>query len=112
MGNELNDLKNRYGVNTQELDTYKERMQKMVGENKALNDEVQNAQEQLRLSAGQISKLQNEFKIVCGENDELKKKLADYEATFKKYNADNEMMLGRLNQENSQLKEFIEKKNM
>ena len=31
MTTELNDLKNRYGVNTQELDSYKARMQKLVG---------------------------------------------------------------------------------
>ena len=80
-------------MNTQELDTYKTRIQKLLGENTSLNDEVRNAQENLRLSAGQMSKLQNEFKIVCGENDELKKKVTDYEAAFKKYNAE---MQGKL----------------
>jgi len=65
-------------VNTQELDTYKTRIQKLLGENTSLNDEVRNAQENLRLSAGQMSKLQGEFKTVCGENDDLKKKLTDY----------------------------------
>ena len=36
---------------------------------------MRNAQENLRLSASQIGKLQNEFKIVCTENDDLRKKL-------------------------------------
>ena len=58
-----------------------------------------------------MAKLQNEFKTVCGESDELKKKLADYEATFKRYNADNETMIKNLNQENTHLKGLIEKKN-
>jgi hypothetical protein len=34
-------------------------MQKLISENSSLNDEVRNAQENLRLSAGQMSKLQN-----------------------------------------------------
>ena len=111
MTSELTELKSRYGVNTQELDSYKQRMQKLLGENKALNDEVHSAQENLRLSAGSMAKLLGEFKTVCGENDELKKKLTDYEATFKRYNADNETMINNLTQENTHLKGLIEKKN-
>ena len=36
-----------------------------MGENTALNGEVQSAQENLRLSAGSMSRLQGEFKSVC-----------------------------------------------
>jgi hypothetical protein len=40
-----------------------------MGENAALGDEVRSAQENLRLSAGTMTKLQGEFKNVCGELD-------------------------------------------
>ena len=36
------------------------------------------AQENLRLSAGQIGKLQNEFKSVCDELDAMKRKNTEY----------------------------------
>lgn len=36
---------------------------------------MRTAQENLRLSASQIGKLTNELKIVCNENDELKRRL-------------------------------------
>lgn len=86
----MNDLKNRLGATTQEADSYKIRIQKLLGENTSLGDEVRSAQENLRLSAGTLSKLQNEFKIVCGENDELKKRVNDYEAAVKRLNAESE----------------------
>ena len=86
----MNDLKSRLGATTQEVDSYKIRIQKLLGENTSLGDEVRSAQENLRLSAGTLSKLQNEFKIVCGENDELKKRINDYEAAVKRLNAESE----------------------
>ena len=36
---------------------------------------MRGAQENLRLSAGTLSKLQNEFKIVCDESDGMKRKI-------------------------------------
>lgn len=51
------------------MDTYKQRIQKLLGENAALGDEMRTAQENLRLSAGTLNKLQGEFKNVCGELD-------------------------------------------
>ena len=83
----------------------------MVSQNSSLNDEVRNAQENLRLSAGQMSKLQGEFKTVCGENDDLKKKLTDYQVTFRKYNGDNEKKITSLVEQCVNLKASIEKKN-
>lgn len=59
LGAELNDLRSRLGNTAQESETYKQRIQKLLSENSSLNDEVRNAQENLRLSAGQIGKLQN-----------------------------------------------------
>jgi chromosome segregation ATPase len=87
LGTELNEFKNRLGSTTQESESYKQRIQKLLGENTSLGDEVRTAQENLRLSAGQIGKLQNEFKSVCVENDELRKKLGEFEGGFKRLNA-------------------------
>ncbi len=38
---------------------------------------MRNAQENLRVSASQIGKLTNEFKIACNEIDEMKKRLQE-----------------------------------
>jgi regulator of replication initiation timing len=59
MGAEVNELRNRLGSTTQETDSYKQRIQKLLSENTNLSEEVRNAQENLRLSASQIGKLQN-----------------------------------------------------
>lgn len=39
-----------------------------MNENNSLNDEMVIAQENLRLSANTVAKLNNELKIVCNEN--------------------------------------------
>ena len=44
MGAEMSDLKNRLGSNSQESETYKLRLQKLLSENNALGEEVRNAQ--------------------------------------------------------------------
>lgn len=74
---ELNDFRQRYDVSNQESETYKQRIQKLLSENTGLNEEVRSAQENLRLSAGQMGKLQNEFKIACNEIEELKRRIND-----------------------------------
>ena len=81
---ELNEYKNRIAANNAENDTYKQRVQKLLSENSNLNEEVRTAQENLRLSAGQMGKLQNEFKLVCGENEELKRRFLESENAVKK----------------------------
>jgi uncharacterized coiled-coil DUF342 family protein len=55
---ELNEYRAKFGQSTQEADTYKQRIQKLLGENAALGDEMRSAQENLRLSAGTLTKLQ------------------------------------------------------
>lgn len=40
-----------------------------MNENTSLGDEVRTAQENLRLSANTVAKLNNELKIVCAENE-------------------------------------------
>lgn len=62
LNNELNDYKSR---NNQESETYKMKLQKLMAENTSLGDEVRNVQENLRLSANTIAKLNNELKITC-----------------------------------------------
>ena len=54
--------------NNEESETYRRKIQKLTGENTNLADEIRNAQENLRLSANQIGKLNNELKITCNEN--------------------------------------------
>ena len=41
---ELNDYRNKFGQTTQEVDTYKQKIQKLMGENAALGDEMRSAQ--------------------------------------------------------------------
>lgn len=36
LNGELNDLKNRYGISSQETETYKQRIQKLISENTGL----------------------------------------------------------------------------
>lgn len=65
----------------------------------------------MRLSASQLGKLQNEFKAVCIEYDELKKKNTEYEATIKRFTAESENKVKILTQECERLNSVVEKKN-
>jgi len=56
---ELDQYRNQMAQNNQESDTYKQKIQKLLSENTALGDEVRGAQENLRLSANTVSKLNN-----------------------------------------------------
>jgi len=67
MNHELNDYRSKLEINTQESETYRQRIQKLLSENATLGDEVRSAQENLRLSASQIGKLNNELKIACNQ---------------------------------------------
>lgn len=59
LNNEVNDYKGRLTQNNQESETYRLKIQKLMQENTSLGDEMRNAQENLRLSAGTIAKLNN-----------------------------------------------------
>ena len=83
----------------------------MLSENSGLNEEVRNAQENLRLSAGQIGKLQNEFKIVCDEGDQLKRKNQELDNALKKLRSEAENKIALLSQEVERLNAVVEKKN-
>jgi len=58
-----------------------------------------------------MSKLQNEFKTVCGENDEMKKRLIDYENVFKRLKGEGENQVMILTQECERLNALVEKRN-
>lgn len=74
---ELNEYRSKIDANNQDSETYRLRIQKLTAENTSLGDEVRTAQENLRLSAGTVSKLNNELKIVCNENEELKRRIEE-----------------------------------
>ena len=59
LSQELQDYRNRFQTSNEESETYRQKIQKLMNENNALGDEVRNAQENLRLSASQIGKLNN-----------------------------------------------------
>ena len=114
LNNELNEYRNKYGQTTQEADTYKQRIQKLLGENNALADEVRSGQENLRLSSGTLSKLQGEFKSVCAEFDETKRKLSDTENAWKKLRVEDQnksKLLAQLTQQCERLNALVERKN-
>ena len=75
LNSELNDYKNRVSVNNQESETYKLKMQKLMAENSSMGDEVRTAQENLRLSANTLAKVNNELKITCNELEDAKRKI-------------------------------------
>lgn len=75
MNSELNEYKNRVSANNQESETYKMKIQKLMAENSSMGDEVRNAQENLRLSANTLAKVNNELKITCNELEDAKKKI-------------------------------------
>ena len=54
---ELNEYKKRIEENNRENDSLKQKIQKLSSENTNLNEEMKDAQESLRLSAGQQQKL-------------------------------------------------------
>ncbi len=58
---ELQQYKKLIEQNDQESQQYKMKIQKLLGENNALGDEVRDAQENLRLSAATMTKLRSEL---------------------------------------------------
>jgi len=93
------------------VDTYKTKIQKLTGENAALGEEMRGAQENLRLSAGTLNKLQGEFKAVCGELDENRKKLSTTEDAWKRMKAEFENKVNILTGECERLNTLVEKRN-
>lgn len=107
---ELNQYREQIAANNKESETYRLKIQKLSQETAALGDEVRGAQENLRLSAGTISKLTNELKITCNENEELKRRLQDAGAAGKRI-PEYESKIAVLSQEIERLNGVIDKKN-
>lgn len=66
---ELNDLRNKHGSVSQESEAYKLRIQKLLAENSSMGEEVRSAQENLRLSTGQIGRLTAEYKSMVSQTE-------------------------------------------
>jgi chromosome segregation ATPase len=78
----LQEYKRRIDQNDQESQQFKQKIQKLLGENSALGEEVRGAQENLRLSAATMTKLRSELedyrnKITTNdqENNAMKMKM-------------------------------------
>ena len=81
-----------------------------MSENNSLGDEVRTAQENLRVSANTVAKLNNELRLVCNENEELQRRSKDtYDLNRKLSEADNKIAI--LSQEIERLNSILEKKN-
>ena len=57
---------------SQEEETNKQKVKKLSMENASLSDEVYSAQENVRLSANTITKLNSQLKNLYSENEELR----------------------------------------
>lgn len=95
---ELNQFKEKLAENNSESETYKQKIQKLLNENNALGEEVRGAQENLRLSASQIGKLNNELKITCNELEEVKRQYQQLGGDANKKIAEYENKIGLLTQ--------------
>ena len=98
LNNEINDYKGRLTQNNQESETYRQKIQKLMQENTSLGDEVRNVQENLRLSAGTIAKLNNELKITCNELEDSKRKIAELVIVLQKKNEEVNNLNGQLHE--------------
>jgi len=79
---ETNSYKDQMNLNSQESASFKARLEKLINENSFLNDEVRNAQDTIRLSNAQQSKvvqevneLKHNIQVRDQENETLKQKL-------------------------------------
>ena len=75
LAKELEQYRSQVDRNNADSETYRVKIQKLMSENTSLSEEVSIAQENLRLSANTVSKLNNELKVTCNENEELKRRI-------------------------------------
>ena len=59
--NQIREYQNKISANEHENTLMKQRLEKILQENRHLTEETSNAQEQLRMSAGQMTKLRAEI---------------------------------------------------
>ncbi len=81
---ELNEIKARFEGNSQEAESFKMKIQRLINENSTINNDLREAQENLRLSAGTIHKLKNEMQIINEENEDIKNRLRSATAQMSK----------------------------
>ena len=86
---ELNEYKKRIEQNESENEGIRRKMQGLVQENQHLGEEVRNAQENLRLSANQISKLNNELTDYKGRLATNNQESETYKMKIQKLMAEN-----------------------
>ena len=108
---ELSEFKGRLGQTTQDSEGYKLKIQKLLAENSGLGEEMRDAQENLRLSTGQIGRLTAEFKSNQTQNEELKKRVHELDGILKKSGAEGESKVAILKQECERLNSLVEKRN-
>lgn len=58
-----------------------------------------------------MGKLQNEFKLLCGQNEELKRRVLENDNQLKKNKGENENKIAILSQECERLNALVEKRN-
>jgi chromosome segregation ATPase len=58
-----------------------------------------------------MGKLQNEFKLVCGENEELKRRVIESDNGSKRFKSEGENKIAILSQECERLNALVEKRN-
>lgn len=107
MGAELNDYKGRLGTTSQESEAYKIKLQKLLNENSSLGEEVRSAQQNLRLSTGQIGRLTAEYKAMVVQSEQTKKKIQELETQNKRLNAEGENKIAILSQECQRLNALV-----
>ena len=89
---ELNDYKQRIDQNNQENSAFKAKIQKLMSENSALNGEVGNAQEALRLSSATQAKLQRELQDLRSHIDSNNQDSETYKLKIQKLLAENNVL--------------------
>lgn len=111
MGMEINEYRNKINISAEESAAYQKRLDKLMKENNALNDEVRTSQENLRLSTGQIGRLQGEFKAMAAQNEEMKHVIQDLNNKLHKSQADGSNTEAVLKQECERLNILLIQRN-
>ena len=111
LNSELNDYKGKLASNNQESETYRQKLQKLMAENTSLGDQVRVVQENLRLSANTVVKLNNELKITCNELEEAKRRVKQLEGVSRR-TTETETKIAMLSQQIERLNGALQKKNL
>ena len=72
--------------NTHESENFKSKIHQLIGENNSVGEELRNAQDNLRASASQVTKLTYELKHSSNENEDLQKRIKEAAELYKRIN--------------------------